>query len=98
MSGSAVPKALLCTDPPAREKAAAKYFFGGRPEQTKKLTGNSKIPPHESENIAGLPLPAILTHCESEEEQRGPAERRAARDAAKADKDGSGETVARRYI
>lgn len=92
--GERCPQAPLCTNPPAREKAAAKYFFGGRPEQTKKRTGNSKIPQHESENIAGLLLPAILTYCESEEEQRGSAKRQAARDAAKADKDGSGETVA----
>ena len=89
---------MLYANSPAQEKAAAKYFFGGRPEQAKKLTGNSKIPQHESENIAGLPLPAILTYCENEEEQRGSAERQAARDAAKADKDGSGETVARRCI
>lgn len=97
MSGSAVPKPCFA-QPPVREKAAAKFFFGGRPEQTKKLTGNSKIPQHESENIAGLLLPTILTYCESEEEQCGSAERQAARDAAKADKDGSGEAVARRYI
>ena len=88
--GEHCPQALLYANSPAQEKAAAKYFFGGRPEQAKKLTGNSGIPQHESENIAGLLLPAILTHCESEEGQRGSAERQAAQDAAKTDNAASG--------
>ena len=60
----------------------------------KKLTNNSGIPQHEIENIARILLPDILAFYESEEGQREFAERQAARDAAKTDKDSNGENVA----
>ena len=60
----------------------------------KKLINNSSIPQHEIENIARILLPDILAYYESEEGQREFAEWKAARDAAKKDKDANGENVA----
>ena len=60
----------------------------------KKLTNNSGIPQHEIENIARILLPDILAFYEREEEPREFAERNAARDGAKTDKDSNGENVA----
>ena len=60
----------------------------------KKLTNNSGIPQHEIENIARILLPDILAFYESEEGQREFVEWKAARDAAKTDKDSNGENVA----
>ena len=60
----------------------------------KKLINNSGIPQHALENIARILLPDILAYYESEEGQRAFAEWKAARDAAKAVKDSSGENVA----
>ena len=60
----------------------------------KKLINNSSIPQHEIENIARILLPDILAYYESEEGQREFAEWKAARDAAKTDKDANGENVA----
>ena len=60
----------------------------------KKLINNSSIPQHKIENIARILLPDILAYYESEEGQREFAEWKAARDAAKTDKDANGDNVA----
>lgn len=57
----------------------------------KKLINKSGIPQHEIENIARILLSDILAYYKSEEGQREFAEWEAARDAAKVDKDSSGD-------
>ena len=59
----------------------------------KKPVGNSGIPQHEIENIAGILLPDILAYYESEEGQRKFAEWKAQRDAEKTT-DSNGESAA----
>ncbi len=60
----------------------------------KKLINNSGVPQHEIENIAKILLPDILAYYESEEGQWEFAAWKAMWDAAKPDKDSSGENAA----
>ena len=52
------------------------------------------IPQHEIESIARILLPDVLAYYESAKGQREFAEWKAARGAAKADKDSNGESAA----
>lgn len=60
----------------------------------KKLINNSNIPQYAIETVARCLLPDIIAYYESKEGQREFAEWKAARDAAKTDKDRNGENVA----
>lgn len=60
----------------------------------KKLINNSNIPQYAIETVARCLLPDIIAYYESKEGQREFAEWKAARDAAKTDKDSNDENAA----